>query len=136
MSLFDSSYSPFFASFHALSAATGRILIFLKFHVRKIHMGIGMATCTECGKELSSAQKLRQHVRNVHLESPKKKRYKGHPDWKPYRSESELGQPKCKTCGKEYSCASHLKIHVRSVHILKGLKPTESSAKIPVANTA
>ena len=108
----------------------------LKIHVRKIHMGIGLTSCTECGKKLSSAQKLTQHVRNVHSETTRKKRYKGHPDWKPYRSESELGKPKCKTCGKEYSCATHLKIHVRSVHILKGLKPTNASCKIPVAKMA
>ena len=108
----------------------------LKLHVLNIHMVISMAKCIECGKEFSSAQKLTHHLRNVHWELPKKKRYKGHPDWKPYRSESELGQPKCKKCGKEYSCARNLKMHVRSVHILKGLKPTESSGKIPVANTA
>ena len=81
----------------------------LKLHVFNIHLVIGMAKCLECGKEFSNAQKLTHHLRNFHLELPKKKRYKGYPDWKPYRTESELGQPKCNTCGKEYSCARNLK---------------------------
>ena len=90
--------------------------------------------------ELSSGQNLKKHLRNVHLdpesmEITKKKMYRGHSDWKPYRSESDVGKPICKECGKEYSCARNLKIHVRSIHILKGL-PTKSSVKVPLANTA
>ena len=58
-----------------------------------------------------------QEVKNyVHLKSVEEK-YRGHSDWKPYRTESECGQPKCKKCGKLYSSVGNLKGHVRSVHI-------------------
>ena len=124
----------------------------LKVEGKTLRSGDGTSvSCLECGKWDGKASNIKQHIAQVHFKlrdiidfddmesfdlSDKRtvlKEYKGHSDWKPYRSESESGQPKCKECGKEYSCPRNLKIHVSSVHILKGLKPTQSSDKILVA---
>ena len=94
----------------------------LKVHVRYVHIKNVLATCIECGKELSCMKSLKIHVRNVHRDPPvhlAEKKYRGHSDWKPYRTESEDGKPKCKTCGKEYSSVRSLKDHVKYVHLLK-----------------
>ena len=94
----------------------------LKMHVRYVHIRSVMATCIECGKELSCMKTLKMHVRKVHRDPPvhlAEKMYRGHSDWKPYRSKSEDGKPKCKACGKEYSSVRSLKDHVKYVHLLK-----------------
>ena len=88
----------------------------LKMHVRNVHIKLDRSLCIKCGKELSCTKSLTIHVRNVHLAN---KKYRGHSDWKPYRTESEDGKPKCKNCGKEYSTVKSLKDHVKFVHLKK-----------------
>ena len=88
----------------------------LKMHVRYVHIRFGRVICIECGKEISSMKNLKIHKRNVHMAE---KKYRGHSDWKPYRSESENGKPKCKKCEKEYSSVGNLRGHVKYVHLKK-----------------
>ena len=63
------------------------------------------------------------------------KKFRGHTDWKPYRTESECGKPKCKKCGSEFSNARNLKIHIRNVHILKLSGPERTTKKLKRVRT-
>ena len=63
------------------------------------------------------------------------KKFRGHTDWKPYRTESESGKPKCKKCGNEFSNARNLKIHIRNVHILKKSGPERITKKLKRVRT-